>query len=77
LAGQLPYNEAQYVKTAFLIILNTVALPEAIYDWQRRSIVNQTWAQFKILFVNAHREYHLITAAASQTDFHQVHMAVR
>jgi hypothetical protein len=42
LAGQQPYREAQYVITAFLLILNTGALPEAIREWQRRTIVNQT-----------------------------------
>jgi hypothetical protein len=68
-AGHQLYHKGQYVKIAFPLILNTGALPEAIREWQRHTIANQTWAQFKIFFVNAHREHHLITVTAFQTGF--------
>jgi hypothetical protein len=45
-----PYMEAQYVNIAFLLILNTGAIPDACMDWQRRTPVNQTWDDF-------HREF--------------------
>jgi hypothetical protein len=42
-----PYMEAQYVNIAFLLILSTGAIPDACRDWQRRTLVNQTWADFR------------------------------
>jgi hypothetical protein len=45
-AGAQPYMEAQYVNIAFLLILNTGAIPDACRDWQRRTPMNQTWADF-------------------------------
>jgi hypothetical protein len=42
--GMQPYMEAHYVHIAFLLILNTGAIPDACRDWQRRTPVNQTWA---------------------------------
>jgi hypothetical protein len=41
-----PYTEAQYVNIDFLLILNTCAIPDACREWQRRTTVNQTWAEF-------------------------------
>jgi hypothetical protein len=46
-AGMQPYMEAQYVNIAFLLILNTCAIPGACRDWQCRTPVNQTWADFR------------------------------
>jgi hypothetical protein len=46
-AGMQPYMEAQYVNIDFLLILNTGATPDACRDWQRRTPVNQTWADFR------------------------------
>jgi hypothetical protein len=46
-AGIQPYMEAQYAIIAFLLILNTGAIPDAFRDWQRRTPVNQTWAEFR------------------------------
>jgi hypothetical protein len=43
-AGMQPYTEAQYVKKKFRLILNTGSIPDACRDWQRRTPVNQTWA---------------------------------
>jgi hypothetical protein len=40
--------EAQYVNIAFLLILNAGAIPDACRDWQCRTPVNQTWAEFRI-----------------------------
>jgi hypothetical protein len=46
-AGAQPYTEAKYVNIAFLLILNTSAIPDACRDWQRRTPMNQTWAEFR------------------------------
>jgi hypothetical protein len=51
-----PYMEAQYVNIAFLLILNTGAIPDACRDWKRRTPVNQTWADFPREFTRAQRE---------------------
>jgi hypothetical protein len=48
-----PYMEAQYVKIAFLLILNTGAIPDACRDWQRRTPVNQTWPYLRREFARA------------------------
>jgi hypothetical protein len=45
--GAQPYMEAQYVNIAFLLILNTCAIPDACRDWQRRTPMNQNWADFR------------------------------
>jgi hypothetical protein len=42
-AGAQPYMKAQYVNIAFLLILNTGAIPDACRDWQRCTPMNQTW----------------------------------
>jgi hypothetical protein len=54
-AGAQPYMEAQYVNIAFLLILNTGAIPDACRDWQRRTLMNQTWAEFRREFARAQR----------------------
>jgi hypothetical protein len=46
-AGAQPYMEAQYVNIAFLLILNTGAIPDACRDWQPCTPMNQTWAEFR------------------------------
>jgi hypothetical protein len=59
-----PYMEAQYVKItfllilnacAFLLILNTGAIPDSCRDWQRRTPANQTWDDFQIEDARAQR----------------------
>jgi hypothetical protein len=55
-AGMQPYTEAQYVNIAFLLILNTGVIPDACRDWQRRTPVNQTWADFRREFARSQRE---------------------
>jgi hypothetical protein len=55
-AGMQPYMEAQYVNIAFLPILNTGAIHDACRDWQSRTPVNQTWADFRREIARAQRE---------------------
>jgi hypothetical protein len=54
-AGMQPYMEAQYLKIAFLLILNTCAIPDACRDWQRRTPVNQTWTDFRREYARSQR----------------------
>jgi hypothetical protein len=52
-AGAQPYMEVQYVNIAFLLTLNTGTIPDACRDWQRRTPMNQTWAEFRREFARA------------------------
>jgi hypothetical protein len=54
-AGAQPYMEAQYVNIAFLLILNTGAIPDACRDWQQRTPMNQPWAEFRREFARVQR----------------------
>jgi hypothetical protein len=59
-----PHMEAQYVNIAFLLILNTGTVPEAFTEWQHRTLVNQTWADFRREFARAQREQRTISNTA-------------
>jgi hypothetical protein len=60
--GAQPYMEAQYVNIAFLLILNTGAIPDACRDWQHRPPMNQTWADFGREFARVQRNKELSQA---------------
>jgi hypothetical protein len=74
-AGAQPYMEAQYVNIAFLLILNTGAIPDACRDWQRRTPMNQTWAEFLREFARAQREQRIISSTSSGAGYHTAHVA--
>jgi hypothetical protein len=74
-AGAQPYMEAQYVNIAFLLILNTGAIPDACRDWQRRTPLNQTWADFRREFARAQREQRIISSTASGAGYHTANVA--
>jgi hypothetical protein len=74
-AGAQPYMEAQYVNIAFLLILNTGAIPDACRDWQRRTPMNQTWAEFRREFARAQREQRIISSTANGAGYHTANVA--
>jgi hypothetical protein len=51
-----PYMDAHYINIDFLLILNTGAIPDACIDWERRTHINQTWADFRRKFARAQQE---------------------
>jgi hypothetical protein len=63
-AGMQPFMEAQNVNISFLLVLNTGAIPDACRDWQRRTPVNQTWADFRREFARSQREQRIISSTA-------------
>jgi hypothetical protein len=73
--GAQPYMEAQYVSIAFLLILNTGAIPDACRDWQRRTPMNQTWAEFHRKFARAKREQRIIASTSSGAGYHTANVA--
>jgi hypothetical protein len=74
-AGLQPYMEAQYVNIAFLLILNTGAIPDACRYWQRRTPVNQTRADFRREFARPQWEHHIISSTASGAGYHTANVA--
>jgi hypothetical protein len=69
-AGMQPNTKAQYVNIAFLLILNTGAIPDACRYWQRRTLVNQTWADFRREFARDQQEQHIISSTARGAGYH-------
>jgi hypothetical protein len=70
-----PYMDAQYVNIAFLLILNTGAVPDAYRNWQRRTPVNQTWVDFRREFARSQREQCIISNTVSGTGYHTANVA--
>jgi hypothetical protein len=56
-AGGQPYGTTMSVNVAYTLVFNTGLLPDACRAWQSRAIAAKTWAQFKIDFATAHREF--------------------
>jgi hypothetical protein len=50
--------------------------PDACRAWQSRVIAAKTWAQFKIYFATAHREFRLANQTAQQSGFHSAKMMI-
>jgi hypothetical protein len=74
-AGMQPYMGAQCVNIAFLLILNTGAIPDACRDWQHRTPVNQTWADFRTEFARSQREQRIISSTARSAGYNTANVA--
>jgi hypothetical protein len=75
-AGGQPYGAAMIVNVAYTLIFNTGFLPDACRAWQSRSIAGKTWAQLKLDFATAHREFLLTNQNAQQSGFHSANMMI-
>jgi hypothetical protein len=73
-AGGQPYGAAMIVNVAYTLVFNTGLFPDACRAWQSRAIAAKTWAQFKIDFATAHREFRLTNQTAQQSGFHSANM---
>jgi hypothetical protein len=58
-AGGQPYGAAMISNVAYTLVFNTELFPDACQAWQSRAIARKTWAQFKLDFATAHREFRL------------------
>jgi hypothetical protein len=65
------------VNVAYTLIFNTGLFPDACRAWQSRAISGKTWAQFKIDFATAHREFRLTNQTAHQSGFHSANMMIK
>jgi hypothetical protein len=75
-AGGQPYGAAMIVNVAYTLIFSTGLFPDACRAWQSRAIAGKTWAQFKIDFATAHREFRLTNQTAQQSGFHSANMMI-
>jgi hypothetical protein len=75
-AGGQPYGAAMIVNVAYTLVFNTGLFTDACRAWQSRAIVGKTWAQFKIDFATAHREFWLTNQTAHQSGFHSANMMI-
>jgi hypothetical protein len=70
-AGGQPYGAATIVNVAY-----TGLFPDACRAWQSRAVAGKTWAQFKLDFATAHREFRLTNQTAQQSGFHSANMMI-
>jgi hypothetical protein len=75
-AGGQPYGAAMIVNVAYTLVFNTGLFPDACRAWQSRVTAGETWAQFKIDFATAHREFRLTNQTAQQSGFHSANMMI-
>jgi hypothetical protein len=75
-AGGQPYGATMIVNVAYTLLFNTGVYPDACRAWQSREIAAKTWAQFKIDFATAHREFRLTKQTAQQSGFHSANMMI-
>jgi hypothetical protein len=75
-AGGQPYGAAMIINVAYTLVFNTGLYPDACRAWQSRAITAKTWAQFKIDFSTAHREFRLTNQTAQQSGFHSASMMI-
>jgi hypothetical protein len=71
-----PYGAAMNVYVSYTLIFNTGLFPDACRAWQSRAIAGKTWAQFKLDFATAHREFRLTNKTAHQSGFHSANMMI-
>jgi hypothetical protein len=64
------------VNVTYTLVFNTGLFPDACRAWQSRAIAGKTWAQFKLDFSTAHREFRLTNQTAHQSGFHSANMMI-
>jgi hypothetical protein len=75
-AGGQPHGNAMIINIAYMLIFNTGFFPDACRAWQSRAVARKTWAQFKIYFATAHREFRLTNQTAQQYGFQSANMMI-
>jgi hypothetical protein len=71
-----PYGATMIVNVAYTLVFNMGLFPDACRAWQSRAITRRTWAQFKLEFATAHREFRLTNQTAHQSGFHSANMMI-
>jgi hypothetical protein len=76
-AGGQPYGAAMIVNVAYTLVFNTGLFPDACRVWKSSAIAGKTWAQFKLDFATAHRDFRLTNQTAHQSGFHSANMMIK
>jgi hypothetical protein len=76
-AGGQPYGAAIIVNVAYPLVFNMGLFPDACQAWQSRAIAGKTWAQLKLDFTTAHREFRLTNQTTQQSGFHSDNMMIK
>ena len=61
-----PLSSAQQVNIGSVILHKTGKFPQLIVEWNRKPIVNKTWANFKTHFRTAHKDLRATTDITAQ-----------
>jgi hypothetical protein len=64
------------VNFEYTLVFNTGLYPDACCAWQSRALAAKTWAQFKIYFATAHREFRLTKQTVQQYGFHSTNLMI-
>jgi hypothetical protein len=64
------------VNVAYTLVFKTGLYPDACRAWQSRAIAAKTWAQFKIDFATAHRDFRPTNQTTHQYGFHSANMMI-
>jgi hypothetical protein len=75
-AGLAPYTVPQIISTAYTLMFNTSMFPDACRVWRRRALIDHTWANFKLDFIEAHQEYRDCQATSTQAGYQSAHSAL-
>jgi hypothetical protein len=74
--GRHPYGAALIVNVAYTLVFNTGLFPDVCQAWQSGAIAVKMWAQLKLDFATAHREFHLTNQTAQKPGFHSANMMI-
>lgn len=74
-AAGAPYNNAQVISRAYVLVLKTGEYNDACRDWRKRPEQEKTWDQFKIDFTEAHRDI-LTNRTVQPNPFHEAHAVI-
>jgi hypothetical protein len=66
----------KHINGAYMLIFNMGLFPDLCRVWKSRAIAGKTWAQFKIDFATAHREFRLTNQTAQQSGFHSANIMI-
>jgi hypothetical protein len=75
-AGGQPYGAAMIINVAYTLVFNTGLYHDACRVCQSRATAVKTWAQLKIDFSTAHREFRLTNQTAQESGFHSANMII-
>jgi hypothetical protein len=75
-AGGTPYTPSQVVTTIYTLVFHTGMFLEACQEWHRRLAIEQTWANFKKYFAEAHRDLRLTCTTTQGAGYHSANHAM-